>query len=86
MATLRAAAFHKAVSVQRLEALFRSDWNGLFAGTIAIRCPQCRGPFGVFFQSSDDPKNPEYLKTIEDLIAKDCRDGKHSLEFRLTGN
>jgi hypothetical protein len=84
MARMLAVAFHKAVSVQRLEALFRSDWNGLFAGTIAIQCPQCRGPFGVFFQSSDDPKDAEYLKTLEDLIAKDCRDGKHSLEFRLT--
>jgi hypothetical protein len=85
MAILLAAAFHKAVSVQRLEALFRSDWNGLFAGTATIQCPRCHGPFGVFFQSSDDPKNREYLKTLEDLIAKDCRDGKHSVEFRLTG-
>jgi hypothetical protein len=84
MLRLRAAAFHEAVSVQRLEALFRSDWNGLFAGTIAMQCPQCRGPFGVFFQSSDDPKNAEYLKVLEDLIAQDCQAGKHSLEFRLT--
>jgi hypothetical protein len=30
MAILLAAAFHEAVSVQRLEALFRSNWNGLF--------------------------------------------------------
>ena len=66
-----AAAFHEAVSVQRLEALFFSlDWNGLFAGTIAMQCPQCRGPFGVFFQSSDDPKNAEYLKVLEDLIGR----------------
>jgi hypothetical protein len=86
MARLLAAAFHESVSVQRLEALFRSDWNGLFAGATAMRCPQCRGAFGVFFQSSDDPKNLEYLKTLEDLIAKDCRAGMHSLEFRLTGH
>ncbi len=86
MGRLLAAAFHQAVSVQRLEALFRSDWNSLFAGTTAAHCPKCHGQFAVFFQSSDDPKNLEYMNTLKDLIAEDCRNGKHSLEFRLTSN
>jgi hypothetical protein len=61
---LLAAAFHEAVSVQRLAELFRSDWNQLFAGTTVGHCPKCRQQFAVFFSSSDDPKNLDYLKQM----------------------
>jgi hypothetical protein len=84
MARLVAVAFHEVVSVQRLEELFRSDWNQLFAGTTASHCPKCRRQFAVFFPASDDPQNLDYLKTIEEMLANDCRDGKHIAEISLT--
>lgn len=83
MSKLLAAAFHESVSVQALSDLFKSDLNQLFAGTTAGHCARCGQQFAVFFPSSDDPKNLEYLKQIEDMIAKDCRDGKHVVEIKL---
>jgi hypothetical protein len=84
MARLLAVAFHEAISVNKLDELFRSDLNQLFAGTTAAHCPKCRRQFAVFFPSSDDPQNVDYLKTIEEMIANDCRDGKHVAEIGLT--
>jgi len=83
MPKLLAAALHEAVSVQALSDLFKSDLNQLFAGTTAGHCPKCGQQFAIFFLSSDDPKNLEYLKQIEDMIAKDCREGKHVAEVKL---
>jgi hypothetical protein len=84
MARLLAIGFHEAVSVEKLAELFRSDMNQLFAGTTAAHCPTCRRQFAVFFPQSDDPENIRYLAKIEELIASDCRDGKHSVEISLT--
>jgi hypothetical protein len=84
MGKLLAVAFHESVSVKKLEEIFRSDWNSLFGGTTAAHCPKCRGQFAVFFQGSDDPQNPEYLKTLEAMMGNDCKDGKHSQELRFT--
>lgn len=84
MARLLATAFHEAISVQRLADLFRSDWNQLFAGTTVGHCQKCGRQFAVFFQSSDDPQNLDYLKQIEEMIGKDCREAKHIEEIRLT--
>jgi len=84
MSRLQAIAFHEAVSAQKIEELFRSDWNQLFAGVTAGHCPKCGRQFAVFFPSSDDPQNLDYLQTIEGMIANDCRDGKHVAEIRLT--
>lgn len=84
MARLLAIGFHEAVSVEKLAELFRSEINQLFAGTTAAHCPICRRQFAVFFPQSDDPENVKYLAKIEELIAGDCRDGKHSAEISLT--
>jgi hypothetical protein len=81
---LLAASFHEAVSAERLAELFRSDWNQLFAGSTVGHCPKCRRQFAIFFPSSDDPQNGDYLKQIEGMIANNCHDGKHVAEVRLT--
>jgi hypothetical protein len=84
MPKLLATAFHEAISVQRLADLFQSDWNQLFAGTTVGHCAKCGRQFAIFFPSSDNPKNLDYLKQIEEMIANDCREGKHVAEIRLT--
>jgi hypothetical protein len=84
MARLLAAAFHEAVSVQKLEQLFHSDWNQLFAGTTAAHCRTCGLQFAVFFPNSDDPENMDFLIAMEERIAADCREGQHSAEISLT--
>ena len=84
MARLLAIAFHEAVSVEKLSELFRSDTNQLFAGTAAVQCPSCRRRFAVFFPQLDDPDNVSYLGRIEELVAVDCQDGKHSAEVSLS--
>jgi hypothetical protein len=84
MPKLLATAFHEAVSVDKLADLFRSDWNQLFAGTTVGHCPKCRRQFAIFFPSSDDAHNLDYLKQIEEMIGKDCCEGKHVAEIRLT--
>ncbi len=78
---LRATAFHEAISVERLDELFRSDWNQLFAGTTAAQCPQCGARFAVFFQDAGDRDNGEYLAQMEKMISDDCNSGKHRPEF-----
>jgi hypothetical protein len=83
MSKLLAAAFHESVSVAKLAELFRSDWNSLFGGTTAAHCPKCRCQFAVFFQASDDPKNLEYLKTLGEIMSRDCRKGTHTRELYL---
>jgi hypothetical protein len=83
MARLLAAAFQEVVSVKKLEELFRSNWNGLFAGTTAAHCPKCHGQFAVFFPSPDDPENLDYLKRLEQMMADNCRRRKHVQEFYL---
>jgi hypothetical protein len=60
-ARLLAIAFHEAVSVEKLAAVFRSEINQLFGGTTAAHCPSCRRQFAVFFPQSDDPENVKYL-------------------------
>lgn len=80
---LRAAAFHETISRKRLDELFRSDANQLFGGNTAGHCPQCGAQFAVFFPASDDPKNLEYLDTIQREISKDCKAGKHAMEILL---
>lgn len=84
MARLLAIGFHEAISVEKLAELFRSEMNQLFGGTTGVHCPGCRRQFAVFFPQSDDPENVKYLAKIEELIADDCRDGKHSAEISLT--
>jgi hypothetical protein len=84
MGRLLAVAFHEAISVPRLEELFRSDWNQLFAGTTAARCKVCGRQFAVFFPRADDPDNLNYLMIVEERIAADCRDGKHIAEISLS--
>jgi nucleosome binding factor SPN SPT16 subunit len=81
MGRLLAAAFHEAISVEKLDELFRSDLNQLFAGTTAAHCRNCKLQFAVFFPSSDDPENMNFLVAIEERIAADCRDGRHSAEI-----
>jgi hypothetical protein len=83
MARLLAAAFHEVVSVKKLEELFRSNWNGGFAGTTAAHCPKCHRQFAVFFPSSDEPENLDYLKRLEQMMADNCRRRKHVQEFYL---
>jgi hypothetical protein len=84
MAKLLAIAFHEAVSVERLEQLFKSEQNQLFAGTTAAHCKVCGRQFAVFFPQSDDPENMKYLTEIKNRIERDCRDSKHSAEISLT--
>jgi hypothetical protein len=84
MPKLLAVAFHEAISVQRMAELFKTDWNQLFAGNTVGHCPKCRNQFAIFLPSSDDPKNFDYVKQIEEIIGNDCRAGKHVAEVRLT--
>lgn len=81
---LLAIAFHEAISVEKLGELFRSDLNQLFAGTTAAHCRTCGRQFAVFFPNSDDPENMDFLVAIEERIAADCQDGRHSAEISLT--
>ena len=84
MARLLAIAFHEAISVPRLEELFRSEWNQLFAGTTAAHCKICGRQFAVFFPQAEDPDNLNYLMFVEERIAANCSDGKHASEISLT--
>jgi len=83
MPRLLVAAFHESTSIEKLGELFSSDSAQLFAGTPATHCPKCKRQFAVFFPSSDDPQNFGHLKTIEEMISNDCRDGKHLNEIKL---
>jgi nucleosome binding factor SPN SPT16 subunit len=83
MGRLLAIAFHEAVSVERLDQLFRSETNQLFAATIAAHCRNCGRQFAVFFPNSEDPDNMDFLIAIEERIAADCKDGSHSAEISL---
>ena len=59
--SLRAMAFHEAISVDALDEIFKADANALFAGTTVGRCFKCGMRFAVFFPDKDDPHNGEYL-------------------------
>lgn len=52
--------------------------------TYRISCRDSRQQFGVFLPWFDDPKSLECVKEIEEMLAMDCRERKHGLEFRLT--
>jgi hypothetical protein len=78
---MRAAAFHESVSVKRLEELFQSVSNQVFAKALASECQQCHARFAVFLQLADDPNNTAYMQEITKRISADCKDGKHSPDF-----
>jgi hypothetical protein len=80
---MRAAAFHESVSTGRLEEVFRSPLNQVFATTAVLECSGCRARFAVFLQIADDPDNEAYLQVINRRIAEDCKDGKHTREIRI---
>jgi len=81
---LRAIAFHESISTEKLEKLFRSEWNQLFAATTFAHCPTCKVLYAVYLPNTDDKNNLDYLGDLEKEIAKDCSKGKHSLqEIRL---
>ncbi len=80
---LRAAAFHEAISRARLDELFRSERNQLFAGTTAGHCAKCGAQFAVFFPTDNDPENLNYLETIKQRISDDCNEGRHVAEILL---
>jgi len=79
--TLRAIAFHEAIAYDRLEEIFKADQNALFGGSLAGFCSRCNLKFGVFFPAKDDPQNSEYLAALNEMIASDCRGGKHRGEY-----
>jgi hypothetical protein len=82
--TLRAIAFHEAISVQKLEEIFNADANVLFGGTLGAKCPTCSLKFAVFFPAYDDPENGDYLAKLQGLIASDCKGGKYRGEYAFT--
>jgi len=82
--TRRAIAFHEAISVEKLEEIFKADANVLFAGSTAGLCPLCNLRFAVFFPAKDDPLNSEYLAKVNEMIASDCRGGRHRGEYAYT--
>lgn len=84
MPKVLAISFHESISVKRLEQLFKSEQNQLFAGTTAAHCKKCGAQFPVFFPQSDDHDNMTNLATIENRITDDCRGGKHTEEIILT--
>jgi hypothetical protein len=61
---LRAIAFHEAISVQKLEEIFKADANPVFGGTLSAKCPTCGLRFAVFFAAYDDPQNRDYLAKL----------------------
>ncbi len=79
--SLRAWAFHEAISFDRLEELFQSDANALFSGTLAGKCAKCGLRFGIFFPAKDDPQNGEYMVHLQEMIEADCREGAHRGEY-----
>lgn len=81
--TLRAIAFHEAISVAKLAHLFEADVNQLFGGTLAAKCPNCGLGFAVFFPAYDDPENGNHVAKLQRLIADDCKDGKHLAEYEF---
>jgi hypothetical protein len=81
---LRAAAFHESISLRRLDELFHSDWNRLFAGTTKTQCQKCYARFAVFYSDREDQDNKAYLEKIERLIAEDCTRGKHSPDILVS--
>lgn len=81
---LRAIAFHEAISVKKLEEIFKADPNALFGGTLAGACSKCKAKFAVFFPAKDDPHNSEYLAQLNEVIAKDCRGGRHGGEYSFS--
>jgi hypothetical protein len=81
---LRAMAFHEAISVQKLEEIFKSDKNVVFGGTLGGACANCKAKFAVFFPAKDDPHNLDYLAKLNEVIAKDCRCGKHAGEYSFS--
>lgn len=82
--SLKAIAYHHAISPDKLEALFTSEWNQLFATTTFVRCTKCGTLYAVFLPAADDAENGRYVADVEDRISKDCDGGKHSLsEIRL---
>lgn len=82
--SLRAIAFHESVSVKKLEELFKSEWNQLFAGTTVAHCKKCGEQFAVFLPTSDDAENGPYVAQLEKRISEGCNNKKHSeVEIRL---
>jgi hypothetical protein len=82
--SLKAIAFHESVSLGKLQELFRSEWNQLFAATTFAHCKKCRALYGVFLPQIDDPQNGPYVADLETRISENCDNGRHSLaEIRL---
>jgi hypothetical protein len=79
--TLRAIAFHEAISYEKLEEIFKADHHALFGGSLAGACSRCNLKFGVFFPAKDDPQNSEHLARLNEMIANDCKGGKHLAEY-----
>lgn len=80
---LRAIAFHGAIAGEKLEELYRSEYNQLFSGTTGANCPKCGRHFAIFLVNSDDSANATYLEELEKRISEDCDQGNHKAEYAL---
>ena len=84
LVSLIAVALHDSISADKLEDLFKSEWNQLFAATTFAHSKKCRHLYAVFLPKSGDLENGPCIAALESRIAEDCDKGKHSLtEIRL---
>jgi hypothetical protein len=83
--SLAAIAYHEAISLEKLEQLFRSDYHAVFACTMEGKCPRCQARFAVFFPFKDDDENPKYLADLMKLVGDTCRarKGGHTATYSL---
>jgi hypothetical protein len=82
MNNLVAIALRKSVHVSTIEKLLAIDGASSVAAS-AHRCSRCGARFAILSRMND-PLNLDHLKTMNELISADCREGEHGLEIELT--
>lgn len=78
---IRAIAFHELVALEKVRALFDSPESRKASESRQGNCPRCRLAFVIVLILHSDPRNEEYVRRLNALIAQDCVSGYHRDEY-----
>jgi hypothetical protein len=81
--TIRAVAFAGRDNAKRIAVLFGTSENEVFGGTTLGGCRKCLKEFHITMALLNDEDNAAYFRTIENMIAADCKSGQHEAEYIL---
>jgi hypothetical protein len=79
--SIKAIAFHEVVAMDKIREFFKSPESQQESETQAATCAKCNLAFAIVLTAKDDPRNSEYLRSLNSMIADDCIAGHHKEEY-----